>query len=256
MLYAQMRQDHKLARLDAAEAGARTLLTLADETGNHGFRLNARTVLAAVATYPGELTKATELLAPVEDDDSVPRLRLMQGWLKAGTGDFDTGLAVLGPLLDGDDEFRDPWPWSPPWMRILARIGLDAGHPEFGRRAAHIADLVAQRNPGVATLDGTALHVHGLLADDSDLLGNAVRILRQSPRPLLLADALKDHGSNLPVQDRPDEEVNALVEAAEIYQRVGAVAGGRTVSKLLRGHGIRGVRINSPTPWRRPVGRL
>ena len=51
-------------------------------------------------------------------------------------------------------------------MRILARIGLDAGNREFARKAADIADLVAQRNPGVATLDGTALHIRGLLADD------------------------------------------------------------------------------------------
>ena len=36
MLYAQMWQDHNLARFDAAEAGARTLLRLADETGNYG----------------------------------------------------------------------------------------------------------------------------------------------------------------------------------------------------------------------------
>jgi len=253
MLYAQMWQDHNLARLDAAEAGARTLLTLADETGNYGFRLNARMVLGAVATYRGELVKATELLAPVEDDDSVPRLRLMQGWLKAGSRDFDASLAILSPLLDGGDEFRDPWPWSPPWMRILTRIGLDAGNREFARKAARIADLVAQRNPGVATLDGTALHVHGLLTDDPDSLGNAVDTLRRSPRPLLLADALKDHGSTLLVAHRLDEGVHALVEAAEIYQRVGAVAGSRSVLRLLRGHGIRGVRVNSPTP-RPPTG--
>ncbi len=69
MLYAQMWQDHDLARFDAAEAGARTLLRLADETGNFGYRLNARSVLAAVATYRGELTAAEELFIPVEDDD-------------------------------------------------------------------------------------------------------------------------------------------------------------------------------------------
>jgi len=39
-----------------------------------------------------------------------------------------------------------------------------------------------------------------------------------------------------------------LVEAAEIYQRAGAVSGSRAVSKLLRSHGIRGIRINSPEP--------
>ena len=69
MLYAQMWQDHNLARFDAAEAGARTLLRLADETENYGYRLNARMVLAAVATYRGEIARATELLVPVEDDD-------------------------------------------------------------------------------------------------------------------------------------------------------------------------------------------
>src|SRR6185436_19569834 len=68
MLYAQMWQDHNLARFDAAEAGARTLFRLADETDNHGYRLNARMVLAAVASYRGEISRATELLVPVEND--------------------------------------------------------------------------------------------------------------------------------------------------------------------------------------------
>jgi DNA-binding CsgD family transcriptional regulator/tetratricopeptide (TPR) repeat protein len=251
MLYAQMWQDHNLARLDAAEAGARTLLRLADETGNYGFRLNARMVLAAVATYRGDPAQATELLLPVEEDDQrvrVPRLRLMQGWLKASTGDFAASLAILKPLLDTAGEFEDPWPWSPPWMRILARIGLAAGDREFAGKAEDIADLVAQRNPGVATLAGTALHIRGSLADDPALLADAVRVLRESPRPLILADALKDLGATLLATDRSEDGVPALVEAAEIYQRVGAVAGSRAVLRLLRSHGIRGVRINPPTP--------
>jgi DNA-binding CsgD family transcriptional regulator len=253
MLYAQMWQDHNLARLDAAEAGARTLLRLADETGNYGFRLNARMVLAAVATYRGDLTGATAQLIPVENDDPAAdegrahRLRLMHGWVKASTGDFAASLAILTPLLN-TAEFRDPWPWSPPWMRILARIGLDAGNREFAAKAADIADLVAQRNPGVATLDGTALHIRGAMADDPRLLEDAVRVLRESPRPLLLADALQDFGSTLLVRDRSDDGVRALMESAEIFQRVGAVSGSRAVTKLLRGHGIRGVRINSPAP--------
>jgi len=157
-------------------------------------------------------------------------------------------LSILGPLLDGTEEFRDPWPWSPPWMRTLARIGLDGGDREFAHKAAHIADLVAQRNPGVPTLDGTALHIHGLLTDDPGLLADAVRVLRESPRRPLVADALRDLGSTLLVHDRSDEGVHALVEAAEIYQRAGAVSGSRAVSKLLRSHGIRGIRINSPEP--------
>jgi DNA-binding CsgD family transcriptional regulator len=254
MLYAQMWQDHNLARFDAAEAGARTLLRLADETGNYGYRLNARMVLAAVATHRGELARAAELLAPVEDDERasderrVPRLRLMQGWLKASTGDSAGGLAILSPLLDRAEASRDPWPWSPPWMRLLVRIGLDAGNRDFARKAAELADLVAQRNPGVATLDGTALHIHGLLAEDPQALADAVRRLRESPRPLLLADALTDLGSALLKRDQPDDGVPALVEAAELYQRVGAVSSGCRVANLLRRHGIRGVRVNHAVP--------
>ena len=253
MLYAQMWQDHNLARFDAAEAGARTLLRLADETGNYGFGLNARMVLAAVASYRGELARATAMLAPIVSNDDAPRLRLMQGWLKASTGEYAASLAILGPMLEATEEFRDPWPWSPPWMRILARIGLDGGDPEFARRAAHIADLAAQRNPGVPTLEGSALHIRGMLADDPALLASAVRVLRDSPRPLLLADALKELGATLLAHRRADEGVDALVEAAEIYQNVGAVSGSRAVAKLLRSHGIRGVRINAPAA-RPPTG--
>jgi DNA-binding CsgD family transcriptional regulator len=254
MLYAQMWQDHNLARFDAAEAGARTLLRLADETGNDGYRLNARMVLAAIAIYRGEQSKASEFLSPVDGDHVASdgsrssRLHLMQGWLKASAGDVAAALAFLRPLLDGVEEIRDPWPWSPPWMRTLARIGLDAGDRDFAAKASRIADLVAQRNPGVATLDGTAVHVRGLLADDPELLAEAVSILRYSPRPLVLADALKDLGSALLRYGRPDEAVDGLVEAAEIYQRVGAGASSRVVANLLRSQGIRGVRLTHPMP--------
>jgi DNA-binding CsgD family transcriptional regulator len=254
MLYAQMWQDHNLARFDAAEAGARTLLRLADETGNDGFRLNARMVLSAVATYRGEPSRATEFLNPFEsehpasDDDRFPRLRLMQGWMKASAGDLPASLAILGPLLDGVDQVRDPWPWTPPWMRILARIGLDAGDRDFAMKASRIADLAARRNPGVPTLDGTAAHVRGLLADDPEMLADAVQTLRRSPRPLVLADALKDLGAALLHRDRASEAIAALLEAAEIYQRVGAVASGRAVANLLRGRRIRGIRLAPPAP--------
>jgi DNA-binding CsgD family transcriptional regulator len=250
-LYAQMWQDHNLARFDAAEAGARTLLRLADEVGNDAYRLNARMVLALLAAYRGDVTSASTHLMPVVDSAQghrAPGVRLMQGWIKAETGDLAGSLAILRPLLDTVGDLRDPWPWAPPRMRVLARIGLEAGDQDFARRAADLADLMAQRNPGVATLDGTALHIRGVLADDPAMLADAVRVLRDSPRPQLLADALADLGASLLNLERRDEGVDALVEAAEIYRRLGAVAGSRAVADLFRGHGIRGVRINQPQP--------
>jgi DNA-binding CsgD family transcriptional regulator len=252
MLYAQMWQDHNLARFDAAEAGARTLLRLADETGNYGFRLNARMILAAIATYRGDHALAAQWLQPVETDDGAragaPRLRLMRGFLSASTGDYVASLTVLRPLLDTDDEPRDPWPWSPPWSRILARIGVAGGDEDFAARAAALADLAARRNPGVATLEGTAEHVRGLLADDPGQLSDAVRMLRDSPRPLLVADALADFGASLLRHGRAGEATTTLVEAAGMYQRIGAATGSRTVAKLLRDHGVRGVLIDQQAP--------
>ena len=254
MLYAQMWQDHNLARFDAAEAGARTLLRLADETDNHGYRLNARMVLAAVASYRGENGRATELLVPIEDDcrlsdgDRSPRARLMRGWMKASSGDLAGALAILSPLLDLGEDVRDPWPWTPPWMRILADIGLAAGDRDMVGAASRLADLAAQRNPGVPSLDGVALHVRGLVTDDPDVLAGAVSTLRESPRPMLLADALKDFGSALLRHGRSVEAVGALMEAADIYQRVGATSAGRLIANLLRAQGIRGVKARPPAP--------
>jgi DNA-binding CsgD family transcriptional regulator len=45
-----------------------------------------------------------------------------------------------------------------------------------------------------------------------------------------------------------DDAVDALIEAAEIYQRVGAVSSGRAVSNLLRSQRIRGARLSQPAP--------
>ena len=253
MLYAQMWQDLNLAQFDAAEAGAQTLLRLVNETGNHVYRLNARMVLAVVAGYRGELAKATGLWPTDEQHESLnesrsPRLQLMRGWLKASTGDFEGSLALLTPLLETAGQFRDPWPWSPPWMRILAHVGVAVGDLPFAERAGHFADLAAQRNPGVASLEGAALHIRGMLAGDVGVLTDAVGVLRNSPRPMLIADALKDLGAAQLDQHLVDEGVRSLTASADIYRRVGAVAGTRSISAVLRRHGVRGVRVSTPAP--------
>lgn len=223
VLYARMWQDHDLGRFEVAEEMARTLLRLAEETGNCRYQPAAGMVLSALAAYRGERT--------------------------ASADDFGAGLEDLARLLDGSDGPLAPWLWSPPWVRIMAAMGLSAGDKSLCAEATRMADLAAQRNSGVASIEGTAKHIHGLLGADPGLLSEAVRVLRESPRPLLLADALKDLGAALLDRQRTDDGVRSLTEAAEVYQRLGAVAGGRAVSRVLREHGIRGVRA---TPAPRP----
>lgn len=254
ILYAQMWQDHDLGRLDAAETGAGKLLQLADETGNSGFWLNATMVLSAVAACRGDVARAAEVLAPARErartDAESLRMKVMHGMFTAATGDIEEGLSILRPLINDSGDTRDPWQWSAPWMRVLARLGLVAGDAQFAGRAARVADLAAQRNPGIATFAGTAQQIHGLLDDDVALLGGAVTTLRRSPRPLLLADALTDFGAALLTRDRPEDGVAVLVEARDIYDRVGAVGGSHSIARLLpRPHTGRSVQPRPQSGW-------
>ena len=57
-LFAQIWQDHNLARFDAAEAGAQTLLRLAWEIGSFTHEMSARMVLSGIAIYRGDIVAA------------------------------------------------------------------------------------------------------------------------------------------------------------------------------------------------------
>jgi DNA-binding CsgD family transcriptional regulator len=230
-LFAQIWQDHNLARFDAAEAGARTLLQLAGEIGNFGHELNARMVLTAVAIYRGDLAVARTSLQPalereeIRDKLRVSGLLLVHGWLTAAEGDTEASLTVLRPLVSGATGGAQAWCWSPPWMRTFAGIGLAAGDGAFTQATAAIAELGSERNPGVPTMLGIALNVRGLVEQDVRLLGQAVDVLRQAPRPLLLAQALDDHAAALRAAGDTAAADARTAEAAEAFGAVGAVPG-------------------------------
>lgn len=257
LLHAQVWQDHDLARFDAAEAGAQTLLRVADEVGNFAYKLSALMVLSGVAIYRGDVPRARALLSPgeaeeVADEAQLSRLRLMQGWLSAEEGDVPTAVAILEPVLSRAGDSLDSWPWSPPWMRTLAGIGVAAGHPQFAQAAAAIAELGAKRNPTVASLHGVALQTRGIADNDLAMLGKAVDVLRHAPRPLLLADALADHGRALLVAGRQADGISFLEEAFAIYDRLCAERGTRITADALRNAGVR--KRRRPMATRRAAG--
>jgi DNA-binding CsgD family transcriptional regulator len=228
-LYAQIWQDHNLSRFDAAEAGARALLRLAREIGNFGHEIDARMVQAAVAIYRGDPAAARAVLQPAvereefRDELRVSRLRLMQGWLAAVDGDTAASLDILRPLVAAAANGIGAWCWSPPWMRTFAGIGLTANDGQFAQATAAIAELGAERNPGVPTMEGVALQVRGLVGQDAGLLGRAVDVLREGPRPLLLAQALADHAAALRAGgDTPAADAR-MAEALAGFDALGAV---------------------------------
>jgi DNA-binding CsgD family transcriptional regulator len=257
-LFAQIWQDHNLARFDAAEAGARTLLRLAGEIGNFGHELDARMVLAAVAIYRGDLAVARTALQPAiereesRDERRVSRLRLTQGWLTAAEGDAGAGLAVLRPLVSTAADGTHAWGWSPPWMRTFAGIAQTAGDDGFARATVALAELGAERNPGVPTMVGVALNVRGLVERDARTLGRAVDVLRPAPRPLLLAQALADHAAALRADGDTAAAEARTAEAAAAFSAVDAVPG--ALSGIAAA--VRPARRGRPGPPARPARGL
>jgi DNA-binding CsgD family transcriptional regulator len=254
-LYAQIWQDHNLARLDAADAGARTLQRLAWEIGNFTYELNARMVLAGVAIYRGDLVQARNHLHPVEereesrDELRASRLRLMQGWLLAEEGNLTASLDILRPLMSAAPAGIHAWSWSPPWMRTFAGIGRAAGDEDFEQATVRVAELGAERNPGIVTMSGVALQVRGFVERDAALLAQAVEVLRGGPRPMLLAQAIADHAEVLRRSGSTAAAEASQAEANARFDALGAVAG------ALSGAGVHGAagRRQSPTRGRRPA---
>jgi DNA-binding CsgD family transcriptional regulator len=247
LVHAQMWQDVNLGRIEDAEAQAHTLVRLSDELGEHVSTLDAGSVLSFTAMVRGDVTQARERLAaysrPGPDDVAIraTAVALMRGWIALVTGDVAESVSAYRPLLDTARTSREYWPWFPLWMRPFVLAGVAAGDHAFAAEAASIAATGAERNPGVASFAGLALQTRGLVDDDPDLLGQAVDVLRTSPRPLLLASALADHGTALLTTDR-DTAIGRLDAARGVYERVGATLPGAAVARAMVDAGARPTR--------------
>lgn len=245
LLSAQVWQDHGVRSLDDAEAAALTLVRLETELGNYVYQFDAWMLLSSIALSRGDVPRARTWLEPAlrtdlaDDVVRLPGLQLMQGWVTAAEGDPTTAVQLLEPLLASARSSRSYWPWYPGWMRIFAGIGLAAGAVSFAEEAVAIAATGRDRNPGVASFDGVALQVQGLVAHDPAVLGDAVDVLRSGPRPTLLAGALADHGRALLRAGSRDSGVGQLEAALRAYEQLGAAGGAQAVVRDLDAAGVR-----------------
>lgn len=244
LLYAQIWQDYNLARLDGAEASARTLLTLGRELGSRVCQLESASVLTAVALIRGDVAGARSRVALGGHPDAaelahVPVVTLVRGWLAAAEGDPGFAVTQLTPLLAGALDERDPWPWKPGWLRLLTRIGRAAGDAGFARQAVHLAAEGARRNPGVATFEAIALNLRGLLDDDLAPLARAAGLAPDSPRPLVRAAVFEDYGRALLRAGDVTAGAARLDQAWAIYDEAGAYEARAEIQRVLRAAGLR-----------------
>ena len=257
LLGAAMWQDFNLGEFDEAEAEAQTLIRLADELGDGPEAHDARLILVALLLLRGNVQKARRRLLSVErhlvSDDNVPDpgVILMDGWLSGAEGNLTRAVEILGPLLQDALASRSYWPWWPGWMRVFIELGIAAGDSDFARQAVEVAQVGADRNPGVKSFAGQALYVRGMLEQDVDALGEAVAVLEDAPRKLLLAPALVDYGTALLAAGHRGPAIKALDRAWQLFDSVGVPGPMATVQKTLQRAGVR--RKHWSTPHNRPL---
>ena len=244
LLYAQLWQDYNLARLDDADATARTLMRLGAELGSRICQLESAAILASTALVRGDAEEARRRISLGGRAESaelarVPVLMLVRGWLLAEEGDPAMAVALLTPLLKAAADELDPWPWKPGWTRMLTLAGLAAGDTDFAGRAVELAEEGARRNPGVATFEAIAQGLRGLLDHDFGRLAQAAGTVTRSPRPLVRAGVFEDYGRTLLAAGDITGGGDRLDQAWALYDEAGAFGGRSAVQQVMRAAGIR-----------------
>ena len=253
LLYAQIWQDYHLARLDSADATARTLMRLGGELGSRICQLESAAILSATALVRGDVEEARRRVslggrAEAAELAHIPVLTLVRGWLLAEEGDPAMAVASLTPLLKAAGDELDPWPWKPGWMPMLARTGLAAGDAGFAARAVELAEEGARRNPGVATFEAIAQGLRGLLDHDLDRLARAADVVTRAPRPLVRAGVFQDYGRALLTAGELTSGGERLDQAWALYDEAGACGCRTAVQQAMRAAGIRRSRWVSAQP--------
>jgi DNA-binding CsgD family transcriptional regulator len=151
----------------------------------------------------GELDQASALLTEHGLAGALPPswphnlVRHARGCLHAAAGDHAAAVADLLAAGDQADQWRIPNPAILPWRSDAALSLAAVGDRDRARRLA-VTEVAAARGWGAGRALGIALRAAGLVEGQgggTDLLAEAVVVLRPSPAPLELARALVDLGA-------------------------------------------------------------
>lgn len=245
LAYAQLWQDFNLGRLDDADAGARSLIELGRQLGTSVHALEAMMIHSAVLLSGGDFQAARrqiEEAASVTDTDEHFRdeaIPLMQGWLAATEGDLGRATTILAPMLDSAAEARSFWPWWPGWMAVFYDIGTAAGETKFAQQAVEIAEIGAERNPGVRSFEGLALNLRGRADNDLAVIARAAEVLASSPRPALQAVGAFTYGRALLGSGDREAALIQLDRAWDLYHAMRERVGRDGVEAIMRQAGAR-----------------
>jgi DNA-binding CsgD family transcriptional regulator len=244
LLFAQLKQHYNLGRLQEADETASVLIELGQVTGTTVHVIEGVLMRTTVALLRGEPELATQRLRPalrLANDDAIrhPGLSLLSGWLTTEQGDIDSGRQMLSELLETSHRTRSYWAWWPCFATVLFSIGLVSGATNITERTVEFTEEGARRNPDVATLNGLALNLRGLLGGDLGMVAESVKILQHSPRPVLRAAGAEGYGRLLLSAGEREAALDHLDDAWDVYDRMGAFAPRARVQRLMREAGAR-----------------
>jgi DNA-binding CsgD family transcriptional regulator len=218
------------------------------EDGTHAAAvLDAAGVVALgrLAIHTGDTRQARRLrdIAQVMLEQGTPAVRSHAAWLLA-----------LFAMAEGDADAARRWlrtPTEPCGRSILPRFPLDIADEVSLARIAlateddELAQLAltnsrrrAELNPSVASIAAAAAHVGGLLERNLGYLREAVDLFERAMRPLELAAALEDLGTELTATDR-EAAIDALGRTLALQTELGATWDARRVRSRLRELGVR-----------------
>jgi DNA-binding CsgD family transcriptional regulator len=244
LLFAQLKQHYNLGRLQEADDTASVLIELGQVSGTTVHVIEGVLMRTTVALLRGEPELAAQRLRPalrLATDDAIrhPGLSLLSGWLTTEQGDIDSGRRMLSELLETSHHTRSYWAWWPCFATVLFSIGLISGATNITERTVEFTEEGARRNPDVATLNGLALNLRGMLAGDLAVVAESVKILQHSPRPVLRAAGAEGYGRLLLSAGERDTALDHLDTAWDVYDRMGASAPRARVQRLMREAGAR-----------------
>ena len=227
-------------RLSAARAATESL-PRPERTGATPLDMIRMLILAEVAVRTDDRTLLQQMVNDARDAYSI------------GSSAVDRGAAhVLALAAWQRDDVHDAMRWlsgitlfgTPVWSLILdrvilgARVASAAGDAGLRAGVLQAADVLERERPAIPLFAGVAKHARGILERDAQALVAAAEVLHSSSRPLLYAAAAEDVGAELAHADHPDEAVDQLNAAFDMYLHHEALADARRVGRQLRRLGV------------------
>jgi DNA-binding CsgD family transcriptional regulator len=178
-----------------------------------------------------------------------------------------TAAYVLALAAWHRDDFHDAMRWfggdvslfgAPVTPQVLdelvlsARVAKAAGDAGCRARVMRALKKLQHDEAEIPLFAAVAEYVRGILDEDAQMLANAAKALKSSPRQLLAAAAAEDAGGQLILVGRKHEAVDQLNVAFDTYTRLGAFADARRVGRELRKAGVERRIVSQPrakTGW-------